>query len=125
MATTGPRLYLAADGAPLVVCDLPQQLLGVGLLLLVLPALPLQLLELQVLEALGLRLQRLAVLPHNTHRPRRSITAARRVAVDDSVLVLNKRGCVSFFFLFKTCHSSNHNSNVQTHTEQSCRVADY
>lgn len=70
MRSARPRLdYLAGDSASLVVCDLPQQLLGVGLLLLVLPALTLQLLELQVLEALGLRLQRLAVLTRNTHKP--------------------------------------------------------
>lgn len=45
------RCYLARHTAPLEVCDLPEKMLCVRLLLLVLPALFLQLLELQVLEA--------------------------------------------------------------------------
>ncbi len=61
--------YLASDSAPLVVCDLAEKLLRVGLLLLVLPALSLQLLELQVLETLRLRLEKLTVLTrNNTHK---------------------------------------------------------
>lgn len=54
--------YLAGDSAPLVVCHLPEQLLCVGLPLFVLSALTLQLLELQVLKTLRLRLEHLAVL---------------------------------------------------------------
>lgn len=56
--------YLASDSAPLVVCDLPKKLLRVSLLLLVLPALRLQLLELQVLETLGFCLEHFTVLGH-------------------------------------------------------------
>ncbi len=56
--------YLASDSAPLVVCDLPEQLLRMGLLLLVLPALSLQLLELKVLKTLRLSLEHLTVLTH-------------------------------------------------------------
>lgn len=62
---------LAGESAPLVVGGLPEKLLRLGLLLLVLPALSLQLLELQVLEALGLRVEHLAVLTHKRTQERR------------------------------------------------------
>lgn len=57
---------LAINGAPLVVCDLAEELLCESLLLLILSALALQLLELQVLETLGLHLQHFTVLNTNT-----------------------------------------------------------
>lgn len=54
--------YLASDGAALVVCDVPEKLLRMRLLLLVLPALLFQLLELQVFETLCFGLEHLTVL---------------------------------------------------------------
>lgn len=39
--TSTDSCYLASDSAPLVVCDLPEKLLRMGLLLLILPALSL------------------------------------------------------------------------------------
>lgn len=59
---TSASCYLARDCAALVICNLSQELLCMGLLLLVLPALSLQLLKLQVLETLCLCLEHLTVL---------------------------------------------------------------
>lgn len=54
--------YLASDSAPLVVSNLPKKLLCMRLLLFILPALSLQLLELQVLKPLCLCLEYFTVL---------------------------------------------------------------
>lgn len=56
------KCYLASDGAALVVGNFSEKFLCMGLLLLILPTLLFQLLELQVLEALCLCLKYLTVL---------------------------------------------------------------
>lgn len=53
---------LSGDSASLVVCYFSEKLLGLYFLLLILPALFLQLLELQVLETFCLGLKHLTVL---------------------------------------------------------------
>lgn len=73
-----PRLYLPVGDAAVVLSPALQQLLAPCLALLLEPALPLQLLELQVLEQLGLRLQGLRFLGTHNGAAAHSFASAPR-----------------------------------------------